>query len=82
MTLNEYLELPDTPMAESPVAKMMVRILAEYPLQVSTKHEFDDIRRQALESLATASGKKTYAPMTPSQSQRARLAIRNRMRKK
>jgi hypothetical protein len=31
MNLNEYFNLPDTPMRNSPVGKLMVRILEEFP---------------------------------------------------
>ena len=67
MSLAEYFKLPHSPMANSPVGKLMVSILEETP-----GIDFEEARKQAQECLHKAAGRKSYRIYTPSQEQRSR----------
>jgi hypothetical protein len=55
MTLEGYFEQLDTPVAESPVGVLMVRIVAKNP-----GIDLEGARAEAYELLAQAAGRKRY----------------------
>ena len=60
--LDTWFKLPDTPMKNSPVGRMIQAIVDESP-QIA----YQDARNMALTSLANASKRKNYRVFTPKQ---------------
>ena len=73
MTLDEYFQMRDTPMKQSPVGLLMQRILEETP-----DLSFEDARRLAQTQLVKASGKRNYTPRTPGQERATSQSLRRR----
>jgi hypothetical protein len=58
-TIEQYFSRTDTPSAESPVGKAMVKVKAKYP-----SLSFDDARAKARDLLHDAAGRKVYQTPT------------------
>jgi len=75
MTLKEWFKQPDTPSENSPIGKLMVRILEESP-----ELTFEEARKQANECQQIGAKGKRYILRTPKQievnRQRARDAFK------
>jgi hypothetical protein len=67
MNIKEYFDLPSTPMANSPIGKLMQAIVEE-----QSGVDFEEARRQAQECLNKAAGRKSYTIYTPAQEARRR----------
>lgn len=75
MTVNEYFQLPDAPMKDSPVGALMVRILNESP-----ELSFEHARTQAHLQLAKAAGRRRFKVTTPAQDRANLESFRRRAR--
>lgn len=69
-----YFARRDTPSRNSPVGRLMIRIMQE-----DKEVSFDDARTKAIECLARAAGKRNYAVKTPGQQQRDADRLNARM---
>ena len=66
-TLSQYFGREDTPMAESPIGKVMVKVLEKYP-----GLNYEGARSKAQEMLTEASGKRRFVlPVVLSESELA-----------
>jgi hypothetical protein len=72
LTLQEWFKQSDTPLENSPIGKLIVRILEESP-----ELSFEEARRQANECQQMAARGKRYVLRTPKQIEAGRQRARN-----
>lgn len=71
-TLDEYFNQTDTPSRNSPVGRLIQRIVEDDPTV-----NFETARAQANECLLSSSGKKVYRVFTPKQTETNKANTRN-----